>query len=392
VEFELASEEETTRLGRAIADLVEVGTVIGLVGPLGAGKTRLVRSIAEALGVEPARAEQEKRSRARIAPAGTAPDAVAAKLDRACRSALGPLVREIRQTLASFRAAARAEVGVLHVTGGAARLRGLLPFLEEELGVPAVFLRVPNTLQGGAGGADAGDEGTPIPAGWESPDDGDTEAEVAGGARPATFGARGASEPSPFALATAIGLAASRGGREIDLRRGPYVYRASFSVIRQKAAHLAVLAGAILVAGGFDVSAALSNLGNERKVLDAQLKTATQELFGQPRSDAQAVTRTLRKGFKEELAPIPKATAYDLLSEISKKLPPADSIELDVAELDIRPKKTFMKGTVDSATAVDEIAAKLKEIPCYEDVVKGAITEVSEDAKQFTLTVTARCP
>ena len=51
--IELASEDETTQLGRAIADLVEPGVVIGLVGPLGAGKTRLVRAIAEALGVDP---------------------------------------------------------------------------------------------------------------------------------------------------------------------------------------------------------------------------------------------------------------------------------------------------------------------------------------------------
>lgn len=53
VEIELVSEDETARLGRAIADLVEIGAVIGLVGPLGAGKTRLVRAIAEALGVAP---------------------------------------------------------------------------------------------------------------------------------------------------------------------------------------------------------------------------------------------------------------------------------------------------------------------------------------------------
>ena len=49
----LSTEEDTARLGEAIADLVEPGTVIGLVGPLGAGKTRLVRAIAEALGVDP---------------------------------------------------------------------------------------------------------------------------------------------------------------------------------------------------------------------------------------------------------------------------------------------------------------------------------------------------
>jgi tRNA threonylcarbamoyladenosine biosynthesis protein TsaE len=47
------SEAETDRLGRALADVVSPGTVIGLIGPLGAGKTRLTRAIAEALGVEP---------------------------------------------------------------------------------------------------------------------------------------------------------------------------------------------------------------------------------------------------------------------------------------------------------------------------------------------------
>ena len=40
--IELDSEAETERLGRALADVVGPGSVIGLVGPLGAGKTRLV--------------------------------------------------------------------------------------------------------------------------------------------------------------------------------------------------------------------------------------------------------------------------------------------------------------------------------------------------------------
>ncbi len=47
------NEAETDGLGRAMASLASPGVVIGLIGPLGAGKTRLARSIAEALGVDP---------------------------------------------------------------------------------------------------------------------------------------------------------------------------------------------------------------------------------------------------------------------------------------------------------------------------------------------------
>lgn len=51
--IDVGSEAETDRVGRALAGWVAPGTVIGLVGPLGAGKTRLARAIAEALGVDP---------------------------------------------------------------------------------------------------------------------------------------------------------------------------------------------------------------------------------------------------------------------------------------------------------------------------------------------------
>ena len=45
---------DTDRLGRAFASAIHPGAVIALVGPLGAGKTRLARGIAEALGADPA--------------------------------------------------------------------------------------------------------------------------------------------------------------------------------------------------------------------------------------------------------------------------------------------------------------------------------------------------
>jgi tRNA threonylcarbamoyladenosine biosynthesis protein TsaE len=53
VSIEVASEAETAQVARGVAQLVKPGTVIGLSGPLGAGKTRLVRALAEALGVDP---------------------------------------------------------------------------------------------------------------------------------------------------------------------------------------------------------------------------------------------------------------------------------------------------------------------------------------------------
>ena len=52
--IELESEAATERFGEAIAKLAAAGQVIGLIGPLGAGKTRLARALATSMGVDPA--------------------------------------------------------------------------------------------------------------------------------------------------------------------------------------------------------------------------------------------------------------------------------------------------------------------------------------------------
>jgi general secretion pathway protein L len=358
------------------------------------GGEQLTAAIAKAFNADVARAEQAKRNDAfLVSPGRPAPTPLGVKLDSVLREALAPTIRELRQTLASFHASSHAAVDALLVVGGGGRLAGLLPFLEAELGIPARHPAVRAALESGGGrSADlAGEEGA-------------------------------APESDTYAQAAAIAIAANRGSREIDFRRGPFVYRASFSILRQRAWHIGALAGALLLAGGIDVGAKLSNLSAERKSLDKDLQAATQELFGQPRDDAEAITQLMKRGFREELAPVPKATAFDLLDQISRKMPagvprpsssssssssetskpegsatpaptsPSDGIKLDVSELEIRPKKTFIKGTVDSGAAVDDMAARLKEIDCFEDVSKGAVTEVSGGAKQFTLTIGAKCP
>jgi len=49
----LNDERDTERLGAALADALPPGTAVGLIGTLGAGKTRLVQAVATALGVPP---------------------------------------------------------------------------------------------------------------------------------------------------------------------------------------------------------------------------------------------------------------------------------------------------------------------------------------------------
>jgi tRNA threonylcarbamoyladenosine biosynthesis protein TsaE len=50
-QIESGSPEETRRAGRALGVLLEAGDVLALSGELGAGKTELVRGLAEALGI-----------------------------------------------------------------------------------------------------------------------------------------------------------------------------------------------------------------------------------------------------------------------------------------------------------------------------------------------------
>lgn len=53
VEFFARNELESDRFGAALAEVLSPGMVVALIGNLGAGKTRLVRSVATALGIDP---------------------------------------------------------------------------------------------------------------------------------------------------------------------------------------------------------------------------------------------------------------------------------------------------------------------------------------------------
>jgi len=53
ITFEATSEEDTDRLGQALARTLDKGTTVALEGTLGAGKTRFVQAIATGCGIPP---------------------------------------------------------------------------------------------------------------------------------------------------------------------------------------------------------------------------------------------------------------------------------------------------------------------------------------------------
>jgi hypothetical protein len=148
--------------------------------------------------------------------------------------------------------------------------------------------------------------------------------------------------------------------------------------------------------------AALRALRKESDVLQAKLKRETMDLFGSPKLDGKAVSEELRRGPQSGMPPVPATTAYDLLDEISRHMPARDAVKLDITELDIKPKKTFIKATAASAKEIDTIVEALKQVECFGEIQKGKTASVTEpggadgkekvELKQFTLTIETTCP
>jgi general secretion pathway protein L len=139
-----------------------------------------------------------------------------------------------------------------------------------------------------------------------------------------------------------------------------------------------------------DGSMSLSRLDKEKETLQAQLRTATTELFGEPRMDAKAVSTALRKKFSDEMAPIPKATAFDLLGEISKRIPPTSPSTSPTSTSGPRRPPSAAPSTRPPRSTT--WSTQLKLIDCFEEITKGPVTEVSGGSKQFLLTINSKCP
>ena len=123
------------------------------------------------------------------------------------------------------------------------------------------------------------------------------------------------------------------------------------------------------------------------EVLDRRLAADTTDVFGQPLSASELEAKL--KPQKED-SPLPKMSAFDILVEMSKRLPSRSEVKLDVMELTIEPKKIYMKATADTQASIDLVGKKLREIDCFTDVQLGRTDTVNE-GRQFSLTIPMKC-
>lgn len=284
-----------------------------------------------------------------------------AKIHQALIGELTPFARDLRQTLAACRAKTGFTATTALVVGGGARLNGIAPFLSEQLGITVAR---PNA---------------------------DDLVALAG----PRLGADAAMLPIDSAAMTLGMVFDAAGGRPLfDLRSGVLSMKMDLSFLRAKAVPLGAAALAIAAFAAGSAYADLYRLRKAEKVLKTRLATESAEVFdGKPKSADEILNQT-KGGTTTKASPMPKMTAYDVLLEISQKMPPKDKVTLDIDKLEIKDQKLDMTGTVKTPEEIDLVVKALEDITCFSDITRGATTtkKVGDaDFREFKLTITSKC-
>jgi hypothetical protein len=181
------------------------------------------------------------------------------------------------------------------------------------------------------------------------------------------------------------------GRRGLDLRQGDFAYTTDTSLFREKLVTVAVSVVLVLVFVALNAFMSLYALRKEEKLLKAQLKRASQAVFGEPLTNPRKVSSRVKRGSRPAASGIPDRSAFDILNMISRNVPASKKLKLDIARMDIKPGKTFIKGTADSRTQIGGMVKALEAVECFTNVTSGKISEVAQEKKQFTLTIDTDC-
>jgi len=327
------------------------------------GGFHVTRALAERYEVDLQRAEELKHTYASLPrPDGPVIPADQLPIVEVVEAELAPMIRAVRQTLLGLKQTPELMPSRIVLCGGSSVIPGLREHIAEQLDVE-VALNLPAEAPTGVGG-------------------------------------RG--------QVLAVGLAkiaADRRLPSVNLRQGPLAPKDHQSLIVRKGLFIAwslVAVLGLLVLNGF---ASLWTLQKEDKQLRGKLVTKTGEILQKPMNDPEKVDKKISvalKGRKISTLPIPNSSAFAVLSEISRKVPSATAVKLDVTRIFIQGGKIDLEGTAKDPTEVSKVVEALKKISCLQKFVEGTTREVSvremvndelktDKRSKFSVNISHRC-
>jgi general secretion pathway protein L len=263
------------------------------------------------------------------------------------------LVREFRQSLASWRMTGGARPEIAFLVGPGSSTPNAREFLQAELDVPIA----------------------PLPA-----------------LRIDEAKAEDLAQVPRFAKAVSLALALGARGRGYNLRRGALVYERGYGFLRERVPLLAGLLVVVVVSFFFATWAELHALAQEKSTLEAALTTVTTDVLGEGTSDPQRATDLLDKtatGTDED--PLPHADAFDVMVQIAQAVP--ENMTHDIEELDVQRGHVTVHGIVPTIPDAQQIATQLKSVRCFQEVkITRTNQVVGEERQKYVMEFDIKCP
>lgn len=265
------------------------------------------------------------------------------------------LARELRVSLASFRAVGGGRPDKLILVGGGSYVSGAEAFISRELEMPVERLSSVNSE-------------------FTDPD-------------PALI------ETFPK-FAKAIGLAVGLGGRPLalNLRKGPLSFERGFDWIKEKIPVLAGLATAVVVAFLFSTWADLYAQSNERTTLEAALSLVSKEVLGEETTSPQRANELLSKlSTSTDEDPLPHADAFDVMVKLAQTIP--ETMTHDIDELDVQKGHVTVHGIVGTTSDAQTLRTLLANERCFSDVKPPRTNQVvGGDRQKYVIEFDLKCP
>jgi general secretion pathway protein L len=307
---------------------------------------QLARAIAREVGCTEDLAHMLLAAEARALPLEHELRALAAdpRAAEALRRALSVLPREVRATLRAWRArVGPRRIARTLLAGELGRLPGLSELLAPEVDGPVA----PLALAGPA---------SVIPA----------------------------DDAPAFALPLALALRGHQGSRapRLNLRRGDLTYTRDFEHVKGKLARLGLAAALLVILALASAGVKMFALARQEALLDRALCDAEQKLLGKCYDDYLQAESILR-GRGPGGAAIPKASAVDLLAELSERVPATVPVKFD--KVDLTRDKVHLEGTTESAENVDRLVTALKTSRCFGDAKSGAARRRGDGKFEFSI-------